>query len=61
MKSDIDVWYWSLSVEFLPDSKRQEARGQHFDSLKRGLTRDRIFFSISSKSLGCLQGNCYSL
>lgn len=43
MKSDIDVWCWSLSVEFLPDSKRQEARGLHFDSLKRGLAKDRIF------------------
>lgn len=44
MKSDIDVWYWSLSVEFLPDSKRQGARGLQFDSLRRGLARDRKFF-----------------
>lgn len=35
-----------LSVEFLPDSKRQEARGLHFDSLKRGWL-GMEFFSLS--------------
>lgn len=36
-----------LSVEFLPDSKRQEARGLHFDSLKRGEYLGMEFFSLS--------------
>lgn len=46
-------------VEFLPDSKRQEARGLYFDSLKKGWLGMEFF--LYSKCLGCLLGNYYSL